>query len=80
MNVQQIANDAVERHVPPHPPVREGDITEIRDQMDKLRGRLFQAIEAWGPGRKREEAMKGQVRTITYHFQANLEAMTREDS
>ena len=57
----------------------EGDdlIRTVREQGNRLRGRLFQAIEAIGLPEKQENAIKGVIRTTTYESQANLEAALR---
>ena len=45
--------------------------------MNRLRGRLFQAIEATGMEQKQEDAIKGLIRQLTYDSQANLESILR---
>lgn len=52
-------------------------IAEIRDDMNRLRGRLFGAIEAVGLPERQENAVKGLIRQLTYDAQANLEATLR---
>lgn len=52
-------------------------IAAVRDDMNRLRGRLFGALEATGMPVKQENAIKGLVRQLTYDTQANLEAMLR---
>jgi hypothetical protein len=46
--------------------------------MDRLRGRLFQTIEAVGFDEDRERAVKGLVRHLTYDAQADLEQALKE--
>lgn len=53
-------------------------IREMRTHMDRLRGRLFQAVEAVGFPEDRERAIKGVIRTTTYDAQADLEATLRD--
>lgn len=53
-------------------------IKTVRDDMNRLRGRLFQAVESWGRPDVQERAMKGLIRQMTYEAQANLEAMIRQ--
>lgn len=52
-------------------------IAGVRDDMNRLRGRLFGAIEATGMPLKQENACKGLVRQLTYDAQANLESILR---
>lgn len=52
-------------------------ITSMREDMNRLRGRLFGALEAVGLPDKQENAVKGLVRTLTYEIQASLEATLR---
>jgi hypothetical protein len=52
-------------------------IQQTRDDMNRLRGRLFQAIEAVGFPPKQESAIKGLIRNTTYDAQADLEATLR---
>lgn len=51
----------------------------VRDGMNRLRGRLFGAIEVAGLPSKQENAMKGLVRQTTYDIQADLEADLRRN-
>lgn len=46
--------------------------------MDRLRGRLFEIVESWGVGEKREQAMKGVIRSTTYDLQATLEGVVKD--
>jgi hypothetical protein len=52
-------------------------IEQVRQDMNRLRGRLFQAVEAVGLPSGQEHAVKGLIRTITYDAQANLEEALR---
>lgn len=52
-------------------------ITTLREDMDRLRGRLFQTVESWGRPEKQETAMKGVIRQVTYDSQRELEAALR---
>lgn len=54
-------------------------IQTIRTDMNRLRGRMFQALEAMGLPTKQENAAKGLVRQLTYDAQANLEAEIRRN-
>lgn len=57
--------------------VVEDAIGIVRDDMNRLRGQLFGAVEAVGLPTKQENAIKGLVRRITYDAQANLESTLR---
>jgi len=46
----------------------------VREDMNRLRGRLFGCVEAAGLPEKQENALKGLIRQLTYDSQANLEA------
>jgi hypothetical protein len=52
-------------------------IEQIRQDFDRLRGRLFQAIEATGMPARQEDAVKGLVRVLSYDTQGRLEARLR---
>jgi len=54
-------------------------VEQVRIDMNRLRGRLFQQVESWGLSVKREEAMKALIRRETYAAQADIEATLRED-
>lgn len=54
-------------------------IEQVRGDYNRLRGRLFQLIEAAGLPDKQELALKGCIRTTSYDAQANLEAMVRKE-
>jgi hypothetical protein len=55
----------------------EDAISELREDMNRLRGRLFEAIEATGMPDKQEGAVKRLIRTLTYDAQANIESALR---
>jgi hypothetical protein len=55
-------------------------VEEMRTHMNRLRGRLFQAIEATGVPAKQEVAIKGLIRNLTYDAQADLESALKEKS
>jgi hypothetical protein len=46
--------------------------------MNRLRGRLFQLVEAVGLPDKQETALKGVIRATTYDVQASVEAVLRD--
>jgi hypothetical protein len=52
----------------------------VRDDMNRLRGRLFQAIETIGLPEQQESAIKGVIRTTTYDSQAGLESAIRGEN
>ncbi|MCU1500596.1 MAG: hypothetical protein JWM47_4549 [Acidimicrobiales bacterium] len=52
-------------------------IGQMREDMNRLRGRLFGAIEAIGLPEKQETAIKGLIRQLTYAGQADLESTLR---
>ncbi len=54
-------------------------ITVVREDMNRLRGRLFGAVEALGLPDKQENAIKGLIRQLTYDAQSDLEAVLREE-
>lgn len=59
--------------------VSEKAIQQVREDMNRLRGNLFGALEAVGMPEKQENAAKGLVRRLTYDAQSNLEATLREN-
>lgn len=59
--------------------MNETAIKDVRDDMNRLRGRLFGAVEAVGLPTKQENAIKGLIRTITYDAQASLESTLRQN-
>jgi hypothetical protein len=59
--------------------VSESVITVVREDMNRLRGRLFGAVEALGLPDKQENAIKGLIRQLTYDAQSDLEAVLREE-
>ena len=52
-------------------------IQDFRDGMNRLRGRLFQAVEATGINDGHQTAIKGLIRSLTYDLQADVEASIR---
>lgn len=52
-------------------------IETVREDMNRLRGRLFQLVEAVGLPQRQERALKGCIRTTTYDAQADLERLLR---
>lgn len=54
-------------------------IATVREEMNRLRGRLFGAAEATGMPEKQETAFKNIVRQATYEIQTNLEAKLRRN-
>jgi len=54
-------------------------IDVMRTDMNRLRGRLFQLVEAAGLPEKQEAALKGCIRTQTYDAQSRLESALREE-
>ena len=54
-------------------------ITQLREDMNRLRGRLFGALEAGNLPEKQENALKGLVRQISYDAQANVESALRRN-
>lgn len=59
-------------------PVPTRAIATVRDDMNRLRGRLFQFVEAIGLPGKQEDAIKALIRQLTYDAQGNLEAALRD--
>jgi hypothetical protein len=53
-------------------------VNAVRREFDKIRGRLFEMVEATGMAPKQEEALKKLIRRLTYDAQANLEQVMRE--
>lgn len=47
---------------------------ELREGMNRLRGRLFGAIEVTGMPEPQQIAMKRLVRQVTYDAQADVES------
>jgi hypothetical protein len=52
-------------------------IQELRDGCNRLRGRLFQAVEATGVDERHQTAIKGLIRSLTYDMQAEIEGALR---
>lgn len=53
-------------------------VEEVAEHMNRVRGRLFGAIEAAGLPTRQENALKGLIRQSTYDAQNDLEQMLRE--
>ena len=53
-------------------------VREVRQDMDRLRGRLFQLVELADLPAEKANAFKACIRTTTYDAQAELEALLRE--
>jgi hypothetical protein len=53
-------------------------IRRLRDEMNRLRGRMFQVIEAAGLPDRQETALKGVIRATTYDVQTAVEAELRD--
>lgn len=49
----------------------------VREDMNRLRGRLFELVEAVGLPIRQEEAFKKVIRRMTYDSQAQLEDTLR---
>jgi len=54
-------------------------IKRVRDDMNRLRGRLFGAVETTGMPTQQQNALKGLIRQMTYDAQANLEETLRKN-
>jgi hypothetical protein len=52
-------------------------ISVLRTDMNRLRGKLFGAVEAAGLPEKQENALKGLIRQLSYDAQANIESALR---
>lgn len=52
-------------------------VDDVRIHMDRLRGRLFEALEAMGMPERQEEAAKRLVRRLAYDIQNDLQATLR---
>lgn len=52
-------------------------IPGLRDDFDRLRGRLYELVEACGLRRKQEEAFKRLIRKMCWDAQARLESRLR---
>lgn len=53
-------------------------VNSMRRHMDRVRGELFQLVEATGMNDKQEAAFKGLIRQLTYRAQADLETFLKE--
>lgn len=54
------------------------EVDQVRESMNRLRGRLFGALEATGMPDRQCDAIKGLIRQLTYDAQSSLEALLRE--
>lgn len=54
-------------------------VQQVRESMNRVRGRLFGAIEAAGLPDRQTNALKGLVRQTTYDAQTEMEQTLRED-
>lgn len=54
-------------------------ITGIREDFNRLRGKLFEVIEVTGMPDQQQAAFKGIVRNLTYQAQADLESTIRQE-
>jgi hypothetical protein len=52
-------------------------LTAMREDMDRLRGRLLETVEAIGLPQTQEDAVKRIVRRTTFDSQGDLEANIR---
>jgi hypothetical protein len=52
-------------------------LQELRDGFNRLRGRLFEAVEATGVDPRHQIAMKGLIRGLTYDMQGDIEGTLR---
>lgn len=53
-------------------------IVKVREDYNRLRGRVFEALEATGMPEAQCTAIKRVVRRLTYDSQASLEALLRQ--
>lgn len=58
-------------------PTLDAAIQEVRDTFNRIRGRLFEAVEATGVEDRHQTAMKGLIRGLSYDLQAELESCLR---
>ena len=49
----------------------------LRGDFDRMRGRLFELVEATGMPDRQEEAFKRLIRRLTYDSQGAIEAILR---
>jgi hypothetical protein len=54
-------------------------ISIVREDMDRLRGRLFEVVEAVGFPDGQQDAVKRLIRRTTYDAQARVEAALRSE-
>jgi hypothetical protein len=59
------------------PEISHDPITEVRTDLDRLRGRLFELVEACGFPPSQAEAAKRLIRRSTYDTQGSLESILR---
>lgn len=52
-------------------------VREMRDHMNRLRGRLFGLTEVTGMPKEQQAAFKSLIRQITYDAQGDLESCLR---
>ena len=57
--------------------IREVIVPGLRDDFDRLRGRLYELVEATGVPEKQEEAFKRLIRRTSYDVQSRLEGRLR---
>jgi hypothetical protein len=55
----------------------EDAVAQVREDMNRLRGRLFGTVEASGLSDRQVEAIKRIIRQETHEAQANVEATLR---
>lgn len=67
---------SAEIDIAPRAPVDRA-ISALRTDMNRLRGKLFGAIEAAGLPSRQENALKGLIRQLTYDAQADVESTLR---
>lgn len=58
-------------------PTLDDAIQDLRVGFDRLRGRLFEQVEATGMKERQELAVKKVIRRTTYDMQADIEASLR---
>lgn len=57
--------------------VSDQTIPVLRDEMNRLRGKLFMVVEAAGLPVTQEDAVKKLIRQVSYEVQANVESSLR---
>lgn len=58
---------------------RERVVKVFREDMNRMRGKLFMAVEAAGLPERQEDALKGLIRQVSYQAQADVEAEFRKE-